>query len=295
MKTKYLFAVLFSVGSIYLSAQAWLPAGATSSTTITRTGNVGIGTTALSINSKLGVGGVGNTRYAGYFYQNPDASHTYGMGVRAEVASPGPSSSNSGIYGFVVPGAGTSRGVTGKSKAPSSTSVGTAYGAYFEAGNAARNYGVTAYLTGSNNGIAIFGWDQVGHPGSSGIITTKSFAAFLVGDTYVSGKLGIGVVDPTDQLEVCGTIRSEEVKVEDSWCDYVFDKEYDMPTLEEEEIFINTNGHLLSFESEEEMQGEIQLGDVTKRQQETIEKLMLHVIELNKEIKALKVQVESRK
>ncbi len=110
-----------------------------------------------------------------------------------------------------------------------------------------------------------------------------------------SGNVGIGTLNPQNRLDVCGTIRGTEVRVQSGWCDYVFDDAYQLPTLEQEEQFIKEKGHLDGFDSAVEMDGEIQLGDVTKRQQETIEKLMLHMIELNKEIKALKAQLPALK
>jgi len=141
------------------------------------------------------------------------------------------------------------------------------------------------------------GWNATGH---WKFILSQSQKTLMTGD-FVSkkvqfyGNVGIDVDDPQHKLEVCGTIRAEEVKVEEGWCDYVFEQSYDLPTLEKEEAFINDKGHLLSFQSAAEMDGEIQLGDITKRQQETIEKLMLYTIELNKELKALKEEVKNIK
>lgn len=105
-----------------------------------------------------------------------------------------------------------------------------------------------------------------------------------------NGNVGIGVTNPTNKLDVCGTIRGNEVTVETGWCDYVFDDTYTLPSLQQEANFIEANGHLLSFESEETMNGEVKLGDVTFRQQETIEKLMLHLIEMDNRIKELEAE-----
>jgi len=106
------------------------------------------------------------------------------------------------------------------------------------------------------------------------------------------GNVGIGVIDPENKLEVKGTIRAEEVKVELGWGDYVFYDDYQLPTLEEEKAHIEKNGHLLGFESEKAMAGKIQLGDVAKRQQVKIEEIMLHLIELKKENEELKKEME---
>ena len=106
-----------------------------------------------------------------------------------------------------------------------------------------------------------------------------------------SGNIGINTSNPQYALDVCGTVRAKEMRIESGWCDYVFQEDYNLPTLEEEAQHIETKGYLAGFESEAEMNGEIQLGDVTKRQQEKIEQMMLHIIALNEEVKALKAQI----
>lgn len=102
--------------------------------------------------------------------------------------------------------------------------------------------------------------------------------------------IGIGSATPTNALEVNGTILAEEIKVEDAFPDYVFEEGYDVPSLEEEEAFIKENGHLMGFESAKEMDGEVKLGEVTLRQQEKIETMMLQLIELNNRLKALEAE-----
>ncbi len=112
---------------------------------------------------------------------------------------------------------------------------------------------------------------------------------------FVAGGKTVVTIKDNSTVDICGDVLANEVRVASGWCDYVFSDEYKMPTLEEEASFIKENGHLMSFESEQDMDGAIQVGDVTKRQQETIEKLMLHLIEMNKEIKSLKGQIEASK
>jgi len=110
------------------------------------------------------------------------------------------------------------------------------------------------------------------------------------------GNVGIGTPTPGNKLEVNGTIRTKEIIVETvGWPDYVFYDDYNLPTLEEEEKHIEANGHLMGFESEKDMAGEIQLGDVTERQQAKIEEMMLHLIEIKKEVKQLKEENEQLK
>lgn len=109
------------------------------------------------------------------------------------------------------------------------------------------------------------------------------------------GNLGIGTTSPDNKLDVNGTIRAKEIKVQTGWSDYVFYDDYQLPTLEEEEAHIEAKGHLLGFESEADMGGEANLGDVAKRQQAKIEEMMLHLIEMKKEIEQLKKENEQLK
>lgn len=117
-----------------------------------------------------------------------------------------------------------------------------------------------------------------------------------------NGNVGIGTTTPSHKLAVRGIIRAQEIIVEASnWPDYVFEESYELPSLEEEEAFVKKEGHLSGFDSEEEMDGTLKVADVTKKQQEKIEQIMLHLFEMQKEIKelkeensALKKQIENK-
>lgn len=123
----------------------------------------------------------------------------------------------------------------------------------------------------------------------------QAFTKFYVGSDQKmiiqqNGRVGIGIDEPMYKLDVCGTIRTVEVLVEDDWCDYVFDEDYPLSTLQEEKKYIEANGHLQGFESEKTMAGKISLLDVTKRQQVKIEEYALHLIQLNEKVMILEKQ-----
>ncbi|MDI9309898.1 MAG: hypothetical protein QM535_06755 [Limnohabitans sp.] len=118
------------------------------------------------------------------------------------------------------------------------------------------------------------------------------------------GNIGIGMgsspIPATDKLAVNGLIHTKEVKVDlVGWPDYVFEKEYKLPTLEEVEKNIKEKGHLINVPSACEIESNgLLLGDISKKQQEKIEELTLYIIEQNKinekqakEIEELKVLV----
>jgi len=92
-----------------------------------------------------------------------------------------------------------------------------------------------------------------------------------------------------------GGLYAEEVKVETGWADYVFEKDYELKSLEEIDTFIEENGHLPNVPSAQEIEenGGVELGTITVNQQEKIEELFLHVIAMNKQMKAMQEMNES--
>ncbi|WP_108246742.1 hypothetical protein [Muricauda brasiliensis] len=99
-----------------------------------------------------------------------------------------------------------------------------------------------------------------------------------------TGNIGMGTQSPgTWKLAVKGKIRAEEIKVETGWADYVFNEDYNLPTLEEVEKHIKEKGHLINIPSEKEVEENgIELGEMNKLFLEKIEELTLYIIELKK-------------
>jgi hypothetical protein len=100
-----------------------------------------------------------------------------------------------------------------------------------------------------------------------------------------AARVGIGTVNPDSRLAVNGTIHSKEVKVDLlGWSDFVFKKEYNLPTLAEVEKHINEKGHLENIPSEEEvLKNGINLGEMNAKLLQKIEELTLYMIEMKKE------------
>ncbi|VXD14822.1 exported hypothetical protein [Marinoscillum sp. 108] len=113
---------------------------------------------------------------------------------------------------------------------------------------------------------------------------------------YGGGNVGVGVVHPTEKLEVKGTIRSKEVKVEASpWPDYVFSEGYELPDLGATADFIKANKHLPGIPSAAEVADQgILLGEMNAKLLEKIEELTLHLIEKDKQIDLILERLEAQ-
>jgi hypothetical protein len=111
-----------------------------------------------------------------------------------------------------------------------------------------------------------------------------------------NGNVGIGVASPVYKLEVCATIRAKEVRVETGWCDYVFEKDYKLRTVDELDKYINENKHLPGVASANEVETEgLNVGEMNKAMMEKIEELTLYVIQLSKDNKKLQEQIDALK
>lgn len=105
----------------------------------------------------------------------------------------------------------------------------------------------------------------------------------------ILGNVGIGLSNPTEKLEVNGTIHAKEVRVDlTGWPDYVFEKGYKLPSLKEVEKHIKENGHLENIPAAEEVEKEgIKLGEMNAKLLQKIEELTLYILQQDKRIKEL--------
>ncbi|WP_394776535.1 hypothetical protein [Flavobacterium sp.] len=152
-------------------------------------------------------------------------------------------------------------------------------------------------LPKTNSRIIIGGFadyaNSLGHK-----LFVQNGSAKIEGNILTDSNIGIGTSNFTDgadtyRLSVKGKIRAEEVKVYNTWADYVFSPDYTLPSLKQVESYIKKNGHLPNVPSAKEItKSGLELGEMTKIQQEKIEELTLYLIQQNKEIEELKIQVK---
>ena len=106
------------------------------------------------------------------------------------------------------------------------------------------------------------------------------------------GQMGLGTTTPAYKLDVCGTIRAKEVLVQTGWCDYVFDKNYKLPSLYEVENYISINKHLPDVPSANEVEEKgVKVAQMDSILIKKVEELTLYVIDQNKQIQQLQQKV----
>ncbi|MDB5124737.1 MAG: hypothetical protein JWP94_2866 [Mucilaginibacter sp.] len=105
--------------------------------------------------------------------------------------------------------------------------------------------------------------------------------------TVLQGQVGIGTTTPREALSVNGNIRSKQVKVETAnWPDYVFDKEYQLLSLNEVQNYIKLNHHLPELPSQEQISKEgLNLGEMNKLLAKKIEEMTLYLIQKDSELR----------
>ncbi|WP_299439856.1 hypothetical protein [uncultured Aquimarina sp.] len=129
---------------------------------------------------------------------------------------------------------------------------------------------------------------------------TKKVQIHSYGTSFFNGgNVGIGTEDTKGfKLGVKGKIAAEEVKVAlyNAWPDYVFENDYNLPTLQEVENHIAEKGHLENVPSATEVsENGIQLGEMNAKLLQKIEELTLYMIEQNKKTENLIKEVEALK
>ncbi|SED94875.1 hypothetical protein SAMN04487765_0890 [Tenacibaculum sp. MAR_2010_89] len=148
-------------------------------------------------------------------------------------------------------------------------------------------------------------WSHMGGNSKVGTISNHDFGIMTSNVARMTiktnGNVGIGTTDTKGfKLGVNGKIATTEVKVASyaNWSDFVFEKEYKLPTLTEVEKHIKEKGHLKDIPSAKEVEKNgFFLGEMDAKLLQKIEELTLYTLqqekrlnEKDKEVKQLKEQ-----
>lgn len=115
---------------------------------------------------------------------------------------------------------------------------------------------------------------------------------------YKNGNIGIGTETMGNhKLAVEGSIGAREIKVESSgWSDFVFEKDYNLPTLFDVENHIKEKGHLKDIPSAKEVEKNgFFLGEMNAKLLQKIEELTLYTIEQEKKLVIQQKEIEELK
>ncbi len=104
------------------------------------------------------------------------------------------------------------------------------------------------------------------------------------------GNVGIGTINPGSyKLNVVGNIRADEVVVNTTGADFVFEPDYKLRELDEIEKYIKEKKRLPDIAPATEMkENGINVSEMQTKLLQKIEELTLYLIELKKEIESLK-------
>jgi len=162
---------------------------------------------------------------------------------------------------------------------------GSNYFAAIRMDNGTSNLGTINFYTGPSTG------------GSNYTVTNANLASNLC-MTMTNGNVAIGTTDPKGyKFAVNGNAiaTSMTVKLNSNWPDYVFKKDYQLPSLEEVKTYIDQNHHLPEMPSEDKIAKDgVNLGEMNKLLVKKMEELTLYLIEKDNKDKEQTAQLTSQ-
>jgi hypothetical protein len=159
--------------------------------------------------------------------------------------------------------------------AAGTNSVGTI--AKFSAAGTVANSAITEAAVSNGAGVKVdsksAGYLAVGDFGAGTPMSIPAGYRLVVQDGIITEKVKVAIRNQTD------------------WADYVFEPTYALMPLSEVEKFVKENKHLPNVPSADEMVKKgVEVGQTSKMFMEKIEELTLYMIEMKKEIEALKAE-----
>jgi hypothetical protein len=108
-----------------------------------------------------------------------------------------------------------------------------------------------------------------------------------------AARVGIGTANPKYKLDVAGSIRANEIKVNTTGADFVFAPNYKLRPLSEVESFIKQNLHLPEIATAAEMQNDgVNLSEMQTKLLQKVEELTLYIIKQEATIQQQNIQLQ---
>ncbi|GAA0522955.1 hypothetical protein [Chitinophaga japonensis] len=152
------------------------------------------------------------------------------------------------------------------------------------------SYGGAVIIDGrSKNGTALV---------NNNVLMVNNYTQNLVA-VKANGSVGIGVTDTKGyKLAVAGSLIAEKVKVklQGNWPDYVFEEDYQLPSLAAVTSYVQEHKHLPGMPAAEEVEKEgVDVGEMNKRLLKQVEEMMLYMMRQQTKIEALQEEIEKLK
>tara|TARA_R110002049_G_scaffold296797_1_gene485197 strand:- start:32353 stop:34188 length:1836 start_codon:yes stop_codon:yes gene_type:complete len=198
------------------------------------------------------------------------------------------STDNVGVTGYNILRNGTNIGTTNGALTFSVTGLtqSTSYAFTVTARDAAGNVSPvsnTANITTTGGGGGI-----IDYTSENSNLATVDWTAR---DLFANRNVGIGTTNTQGyRLAVAGSVVAEEVnvKLQVNWPDFVFERNYNLPSLKEVEDHIKQKGYLLNMPSAAEVENNgIEIGKMNAKLLQKIEELTLYTIAQEKKIESL--------
>jgi hypothetical protein len=138
------------------------------------------------------------------------------------------------------------------------------------------------------------GWNKIWHSGN----LNRSDADFSCKNFYSSGNILIGKTTQTAtgtryKLDVEGPIRANEIVVNTTGADFVFEPSYQLMSLQELATYLKDNRHLPGIAPAAEMQENgVSAGEMQTKLLQKVEELTLYMIEQQKLIEKLRQRLD---
>lgn len=168
------------------------------------------------------------------------------------------------------------------------------------------NNGIAVWVSGqsgSDANLVIQGNNQQAFwlTGTSGMLRignnggTEPSTGVLNIDMYGNSAFG-GNPSSNYKLNVWGNLRANEVVVNTTGADFVFDSSYRLPSLRQVENYIHANHHLPDIAPASQMQEEgVRLGDNQTLLLKKVEELTLYIIQQDKKMAEMQAQLDALK